>query len=79
MQTAVGKWGNSLAVRLPRAVVEELRLHEGAPVEVRVEAGRLTITPRRPCYRLDDLLAETTRETTHREADWGGPRGGEAW
>jgi antitoxin MazE len=36
----VSKWGNSLAVRLPAAVVEVLRLREGDEVEIEVLAAR---------------------------------------
>ena len=37
----VAKWGNSLAVRLPAAVVEALDLKEGDQVEIRVAGGRV--------------------------------------
>jgi antitoxin MazE len=36
----VSKWGNSLAVRLPSAVVEALDLKEGDQIEIRVAGGR---------------------------------------
>ena len=36
----VGKWGNSLAVRLPAAVVEALQLKEGDEIEVEVADPR---------------------------------------
>lgn len=36
----VAKWGNSLAVRLPAAVVEALELKEGDQIEIRVADGR---------------------------------------
>jgi antitoxin MazE len=36
----VAKWGNSLAVRLPRAVVEALELREGDEVEIAVTGSR---------------------------------------
>ena len=36
----VAKWGNSLAVRLPRAVVEALQLHEGDEIEIAVASPR---------------------------------------
>lgn len=44
----VSKWGNSLAVRLPAAVVDELNLHEGDEIEIHVEAGRRFGVRRRP-------------------------------
>ncbi len=36
----VSKWGNSLAVRLPAAVVEALKLKEGDEIEIRIAAER---------------------------------------
>ena len=36
----VSKWGNSLAVRLPAAVVDALGLKEGDQIEIRVEGDR---------------------------------------
>ena len=40
----VSRWGNSLAVRLPKAVVEELRLEPGDRLAIAsVDAGRMVI------------------------------------
>jgi len=36
----VSKWGNSLAVRLPRAVVDALKLKEGDEIEITVAGDR---------------------------------------
>ncbi len=36
----VSKWGNSLAVRLPAAVVDALGLEEGDQIEIRVAGDR---------------------------------------
>lgn len=36
----VSKWGNSLAVRLPAALVEELKLKEGDHVQIKPDGGR---------------------------------------
>lgn len=44
----VAKWGNSLAVRLPVAVVEALELKEGDEIEIRVEDGRSFAVSRKP-------------------------------
>lgn len=79
MATTVAKWGNSLAVRLPRNVIAETRLREGARLDVRVEGDSMILTPARPRYRLEDLLAQMTPEHKQGEMDWGGPRGKEEW
>ncbi len=47
MQTTISKWGNSLALRLPRHVADEMRLVEGATVNVQVEDGVIRVTPSR--------------------------------
>ena len=44
----VAKWGNSLAVRLPAAVVEALRLKEGDEIDVRVAGEREFAVTRKP-------------------------------
>ena len=79
MNASIAKWGNSLALRLPRNLAADARMMEGTPVTLTVEGGRLIVTPSRPKYRLSDLLAQVTPENRHEEADWGGPRGSEAW
>ena len=46
MELQVGKWGNSLALRLPSQVVKKMRLQEGAKVELTVDdTGRATLRP----------------------------------
>jgi antitoxin MazE len=79
MTTQVGKWGNSLAVRIPGTYAKELDLQEGAEVEVtRVKGGLLLkrVTRR---YTLDELLEQITPENVHGETDWGPSVGKEAW
>jgi antitoxin MazE len=78
MDTKIQKWGNSLAVRIPKAYVDQLGLGSNSPVKISVEGERLIIeSVRRPT--LDELLAEVTPDNTHDETDWGGPVGNEVW
>lgn len=58
MRALVSKWGNSLAVRLPKAAVDTLRLQEGEAVEMTIEGDHIEIRSAQPRYRLDDLLAQ---------------------
>jgi len=60
MRARVSKWGNSLAIRLPKAAAESLRVKEGEQVEVAIEGDSLTIRSARPRYRLEDLIAAIT-------------------
>ena len=79
MTTQIGKWGNSLAVRIPGAYAKELELEEGVEVEVtRTERG-LLVRPIKPKYSLQELLAQIKPENIHGETDWGPPIGREAW
>jgi antitoxin MazE len=80
MATQIGRWGNSLGVRIPRAYAEAAQLEEGTAVAFSVEDGRLIVTPvRDPSYALDELLAGVTPENCHHVVDWGAPVGNEAW
>lgn len=79
MQTTVRKWGNSLALRLPRHIAEQVRLDEGVSVDLAVEDGSLRITPSRKKFKLADLLRDEKPALQGRETDWGKPDGDEAW
>ena len=79
MRSAIAKWGNSLAVRLPKRLAEAAALYEGKRVELRLEDGALVIQPARPKYRLDELLAGLEPGGAQGETDWGPPQGREAW
>lgn len=58
MRTTIARWGNSTAVRLPKAIVEELHLRPGQQVDVVVEGGEARLKPvRRPHVPLEGLMA----------------------
>jgi len=66
MKTRVQKWGNSLALRLPRSFAESLRLGAGSSIEMSLEEGALVIRPDRDgAWDLDSLLAAVTDENLH--------------
>ena len=74
------KWGNSLAVRIPKAIAQDIPLREGSQVALTVRDGLLLIRPRvQAAYRLDDLLKGVTKRNLHCEVDTGHPVGKEAW
>lgn len=58
MQSRVGLWGGSCAIRLPKMAVETLGLHEGESVSLQIKDNTLVIRPASPRYALADLLAE---------------------
>ena len=80
MQTTIQKWGNSLAVRIPKAFVKEAHVAYGAQVDLSVVDGKIVIDPlAEPEYRLDDLLKGVTRRNLHAEVGTGEAVGREVW
>ena len=79
MRTRIAKWGNSLGVRIPRSVADEVGLDEGADVEMQVSRRKLTLVPSRREYKLSELVAKITPKNRHAEDDWGAPVGDENW
>jgi len=80
MKTRVKKWGNSLALRIPKSLAVEVGLEDSSPVELSLMDGRLVITPVvEPELSLATLLAQVTEENLHGEVDTGPAVGGEVW
>jgi len=80
MTGRISRWGNSLAIRLPGAVVEAAGLRDGNRVRFEAARGRVTLAAEAvPEYTLRELLRGYSRRRRHPESKWGKPRGGEAW
>ena len=80
MRTRVQKWGNSLALRIPKSLAGELGLSEASAVDVSVANGKLVIVPMfDPEATLEELLAQVTEDNLHGEIDTGPTTGRETW
>jgi len=80
MRTRVQKWGNSLALRIPKSFAAEVGLERETSVEVSLADGKLVITPvAKPNLTLRQLLAKVTKDNLHHEIDTGLAIGNEAW
>ncbi|MDO9542048.1 MAG: AbrB/MazE/SpoVT family DNA-binding domain-containing protein [Kiritimatiellia bacterium] len=80
MITKVQKWGNSLAVRIPRSVAEDTQLSSGKTVNLAVHDGQIVIAPtRQRRFKLNDLLRGVTTRNRHAEIATGNAVGREAW
>ena len=80
MKTRMQKWGNSLAIRIPKAFATEVGLKEESEVDVSLKSGKLVVVPvEKPGLTLKALLAKITEENVHREVDAGPATGREAW
>ena len=80
MRTRVQKWGNSLALRIPKSFAVEAGLKRETSVELSLANGKLVITPiAEPKPTLKQLLAKITKENLHHEVDTGSATGNETW
>ena len=80
MKTRIQKWGNSLALRIPKSFANEVGLQRETSVEVLLADGKLIIAPvTQPKPTLKQLLAKVTKENLHHEVDTGSAIGNETW
>jgi antitoxin MazE len=80
MKTRIQKWGNSLALRIPRPFAMEANLAEDSAVDLSVRNGKLVVVPViEPDLSLDDLVKRITPRNRHAEIETGEPVGNEAW
>ncbi len=80
MRTRVQRWGNSLAVRIPKSFAAELQLDHDSEVDLTLVDGKLTVIPvQSPAFTLDQLLKGVTEANLHQEVDTGAGLGQEVW
>ena len=85
MQMTIKKWGNSLATRIPKAIVESIGLQLNQEIDIEIVNGKIIITPVKSVeYNLEDLLRQCKPETmalTDEDQEWinSPPLGKEAW
>jgi antitoxin MazE len=80
MKTRVQKWGNSLALRIPKSFAIEAGLDQNAEVDVALVEGKLIVTPLfTSAFTLEQLLAGITDDNRHAELHTGPAIGNEAW
>lgn len=80
MQTRIQKWGNSLALRIPKAFADEIALATNSTVDISIVGGKLVIVPVvETQLTLDELLAGITDDNIHGEIDTGPAVGNEIW
>ena len=80
MQTKIKKWGNSLALRIPKSFALNANLRQDELVDISIDKERIIITPiGEKEYSLDELLAGVSEDNLHGEFDTGVPVGKEIW
>ncbi len=80
MKTEIQRWGNSLAIRIPRPFAQETHLEHGSAVDLSLDSGNLVIVPLRgKQYKLADLISQISDTNTHEAIDTGGSVASEVW
>lgn len=80
MKTRVQKWGNSLALRIPKSFAAEIGLVENLAVDISIAEGRLVVQPdTEEPLKLADLLRGITVDNRHGEWETGPVKGKEVW
>jgi len=80
MLTKVQKWGNSLALRIPKTFAHDAQLENDSMVEMSLVDGQIIIKPvTEPRWTLEELLAGVTKDNRHAETDTGAAVGNEVW
>ena len=81
MTATIKRWGNSAAIRIPRHILSQANLEEGAEVEITLsEDGEITLRPVRKRKSIQEIFADYDEGFFHtEEIDWGEPQGDETW
>ncbi len=79
MKTMVKKWGNSLAVRLPKKLIDDTKVSEGSNINITTKNGNIILSPAKEEYSLKELLKGITENNLHSEVSTGYNVGGEIW
>jgi antitoxin MazE len=80
MHVRVQKWGNSLAVRIPKPLAEDAEVKEGTVLNLAVSQGKVVATPvHKKKFSLKQLLSKVHRKNLHAEIESGSPVGRESW
>ena len=69
----VQKWGNSLAVRIPKSFALETQMKQDAVVDLSLLNGQIIVQLHKdkPKYTLEEFLKGITEDYIHPETDWG--------
>ncbi len=79
MQARIQKWGNSLAIRIPKPFAAAIGMVQNSLVSISVVEGKLLLEPVKQPPLLDELLAGITPDNLHQEFETGAPAGNEVW
>lgn len=79
MEVTIQKWGNSLAIRIPRSYAKDINLKQGTCVDLRKKDNKIVIASKKSKLNLRQLLSKVTDENIHGEKFAGDGVGKEIW
>jgi antitoxin MazE len=80
MHVRVRKWGNSLAIKIPKPLAEDSEVKEGTVLNLAISEGKVVATPiQKKRLSFKQLLAKVNKKNLHEEIDFGSPVGRETW
>lgn len=79
VQKQAQKWGNSIAIRIPKDMADDLHIKNNTNVSIEVVDGKLVVEPENKKLSLEELLSQVTDENRHDFTDWGEEVGREKW
>lgn len=79
MESTVTRWGNSLAIRIPKAFASAASIAENSAVEIGIEGDRIVIERAEKRWNLAQLVSRIDADNLHSPADWGDSKRKEAW
>ena len=80
MHIQIQKWGNSLALRIPKTCAQEANIRQGTSVDLILTEGKIVLSPiSKKTFFLKKLLTKVTKNNCHHEQDFGKAKGKEVW
>ena len=80
MHVQIQKWGNSLAIRIPKSFAKQIKVSQGSFVDLSTFEGKVIAKPLDEIeYSLEQLLGDVTKKNLHTEIDTGNAMGKEVW
>ena len=79
MKTTVTKWGNSLAIRIPKAYADQIGVGVDSSVELNLDKNQIVMRKPKPKYDLNELVDQISDANRHKEVDFGPSHGKEIW
>ena len=78
MTVVIKKWGNSLALRIPKDIAQTLHIENNSILELNIKNGALVIEPQNETL-LESLVSRIDASNLHNEVDTGKVVGNEEW